>query len=81
MQSGKIIDSFEVCKWGMLCLNFYSVTVYDSAVMEFCPFLLKQRIKLILKIWRGKQDHFLLLCDFLHNSVNWGRGVLRFNKV
>ena len=32
----------------MLCVNFYSVAVYNSTVMEFWPLLLKQRIKLVL---------------------------------
>ena len=32
----------------MLCVNFHSVTVYNSAVMEFWPLPLEQRIKLFL---------------------------------
>ena len=30
MQSEKIIDSFEVCKCGMLCVIFHSVAVMDT---------------------------------------------------
>ena len=48
MQSGKFIDFSKVCKCGMLCLNVRSVAVYNSAVVEFWPFLLKQRMKLYL---------------------------------
>ena len=36
MQSGKFIDFLEVCKCGMLCVNFFSVAVYRSADMELC---------------------------------------------
>ena len=47
MQSGKFIQFFKVCKCGMLCVNFHPVAVYNSAVIEFWPLPLKQRIKLL----------------------------------
>ena len=46
MQSGKFIDFLNVCKCGMLCVNFHSVAVYNSSVMEFWPLPLEQRITL-----------------------------------
>ena len=39
---------FEVCKYVMLFVSFYSIAVYNSAVMEFWPLSLEQRIKLVL---------------------------------
>ena len=44
----KIYWILKVCKCGMMHLNFYSVTVYNSAVIEFWPLPLEQRIKLFL---------------------------------
>ena len=36
MQSEKIIDCFKsLQECGLLCVNFHSVTLYNSAVMEF----------------------------------------------
>ena len=34
----------------MLCVNFHSMAVYNSAVMEFWPLSLEQRIKLFLNL-------------------------------
>ena len=48
MQSEKLTDFLKVCKCGMLCVNFHSVAVYNSAVMGFWPLQLEQRIKLVL---------------------------------
>ena len=45
MQSEKVVDCFEVCKCGMLCVNFYLVAVYHSAVTEFWPFPLEKEKK------------------------------------
>ena len=50
MQLEKITDFFEVCKCGMLCVNFNSVTVYNYSIVKFWPLPLKQRIELILII-------------------------------
>ena len=35
MQSGEFIDFLKVCNSGMLCMNFLSIAVYNSTVMEF----------------------------------------------
>ena len=32
------------------CVNFYSVALYNSAVMEFWPFTLELRIKLVISL-------------------------------
>ena len=48
MQSGKSIDFVNVCKCGMLCVNFHFVAVFNSAVMEVWPLPLGQRMKLFL---------------------------------
>ena len=48
MQSGKLLDFLNLCQCGMFSLNFLSVAVYNSAVLEFWPLLLEQRIKLFL---------------------------------
>ena len=50
MQLEKLIDFCKVCKCGMLCADFHSVAVYESAVMEFWPLPLEERIKLFLII-------------------------------
>ena len=44
------IKFLKVCKCGMPCVNFRSVEVYNSAVMEFWPIPLEQRIKLLNSI-------------------------------
>ena len=49
MQSGKLIDFLKVRKCGMLCVNFRSVAEYNSAVIEFWPLPLEQRINIFLK--------------------------------
>ena len=49
MQSKKVIHFLKVCTCGMLCVNFQSVAV-NSAVMEFWPLPLEQRIKLFLNL-------------------------------
>ena len=49
VHSKNVMDFFYVCKCGMLCVNFYSFAVYNSAVMEFWPLSLEQRITLVLK--------------------------------
>ena len=45
IRSAKFLDFLKVCKCGMLYVNFHFVAVYNSAVMEFWPFPLEQRIK------------------------------------
>ena len=42
------MDFLKVCKCGRLYVNFLSATVYHSAIMEFWPLQLEQRIKLFL---------------------------------
>ena len=46
----KFIDFLNVRKCDMLCVNFQSVAVYDSAVMQFWTLPLEQRTKLFLII-------------------------------
>ena len=65
----KLIEFFKTCKCGMLCVNFHSVTVYNSAVMEFCPLPFEQRIKLFvtLPMPRGGRIEPTPLMSFLSN--------------
>ena len=56
MQSGNITDLFEACKCGMLCVNVYFASVYNSTAM----FLLEQRLKPILKCKRYQKTVYHL---------------------
>ena len=68
MQSRKLFDFFEVCKYDMFCVNFHSVTVHNSAVMKFWPALLEQRIKLVLNLFR---QTFLSILSDLFSSLDF----------
>ena len=70
MQSGKFIDLFEVCKCGMLCVNYYSIIAYNYEAMQFWPLLLQQRLKFVFSF------HLMSLTGNLKMHFRFGAKIL-----
>ena len=57
----------------MFCVNFHSVAVYNSAVMEFWPLSLEQRIKLFSEgAWSYLECVHSIVIELRHRT-EWNR--------